>query len=188
MRVFPNWIKTTLKEDKEFYRAVVEAAEAGPDDDQRQVLALVKQHHLDGNRDLTRELYNSFLNVLEELLVERPSRKLNTQNLEAGSWYAIPGMGKLVQGQNKSQRLASRKRARQKRWQEVVDGSDYSPGELDALLAADGSKLDGLTRAFLEELVNVETNLQKQIDELRDSIERLESSRDAPKSTSVGIE
>jgi hypothetical protein len=173
MRLFPSWVKTTLKEDKEYYRAIIDAMMAGPNETQRRILSMVKHHHLDGNRDLTTDLYESFMIVLDDLQVERPARKLNSRNLEAGSWYEIPGIGKHVRGQNKTQRLASRNLARQKCWKKLVEASDFTCGELDVLLAAEGTKMDEVTATFLEEIERVETSHESRIRAVESKIEQL---------------
>jgi len=170
MRIFPEWTKTTLREDKEIYRALLEAVQSSPSDEQIGVLTLVKQHHLDGNRDLTRDLYESFKRVLSELNVDHPAVAINHRNPEAGSWYQIPGHGKLVQGVDQKSRLASRQAARRKRWENLVDACPFSGGELDLFLAPADSRLDEIQTVFSDEINRVTNNLQEQIDDLNEIV------------------
>ncbi len=87
MRIYPNFVKTTQKEDSEFYRALIQATLVDLSRDQLGVLAQVKHHHFDRNRDLTNALYHSFLDVLNDLGIERPKPILTQtiQRQEAGT-------------------------------------------------------------------------------------------------------
>lgn len=179
MRIYPEWVKTTQKEDGEIYRALVDATLADPSPQQLRVMAEVKHHHLDHNRDLTSALYNSFLTVLEELGVEIPVVKLNRRDLEAGSWYIIPGPGKLQGGKNKEQRLAMRLSKRQKLFLFYSEAAGYTPGELDLYLATEEStmgKIRGLVIEWTQESGERIDALEKQVAALSEKVSQLCSS------------
>lgn len=167
MRVFPNFVKTTLREDREFYRAVVDAAEAGPDENQTRVLSLIKDNHLDHNRDLTTDLYHSFLVILDDLRVPPPSVKLNDRNLEMGSWFVIPGLGKTHDGKSQKERLARRRDVRQKYWAEVVESSSFTKGELDLLLANASSELGQMRDEVIEQINDLEQTFDDRFERLK---------------------
>ncbi|MEM9156511.1 MAG: hypothetical protein AAGB13_15990 [Cyanobacteria bacterium P01_F01_bin.33] len=173
MRVFPAWIKTTLKEDKEIYRSLLAALVAGPSEEHTAVLSQVKYHHLDHNRDLRADLFASFKLVLDELGVARPACKINANDPETGSWYQIPGEGKTVKGKSQNERLALRKSKRSKYWGNLVEASEFNVGELDLLLARPDTAIEEMRATILDEITRVEQHLQKQIDELKLRLSRL---------------
>lgn len=175
MRVFPNFIKTTLKEDQDFYRALVEAAEAGPSSDQVKVLSLVKFHHLDHNRDLTTDLYNSFLVVLDELGVHKPIAKINEYDQEAGSWYVIPGVAKNHKGQSQAERLARRSASRKAKWQQVVEASQFTVGALDLLLTEPTTVLGEIRDTMIAEINSLELKCERQVDQLKTDLAKMVS-------------
>lgn len=166
MRIFPNFIKTTLKEDRDYYRALLDALNAGPTQNQWRILSLVKHHHLDHNRDLTSELYHSFLNALSDLDVVPPSVQINAHNKEAGSWYPIPGRGKLHKGKTHDQCLATRSTARRQRWDQLVEASGYAAGELDILLAIEDTQIAELRQTVIEVTNDLEQKVESKLRDL----------------------
>ena len=170
MRVFPTWIKTTLKEDQEIYRSLLDALQAGPSEDQIAILSQVKFHHLDHNRDLKADLFASFRLVLGELDVALPACKINANDPETGRWYQIPGEGKLIKGKSKRERLSLRKSKRKKFWDNLVRASDFSVGEIDLLLARPDTAIEEMRSTILEEITRVELHLQQQLDEIKQKL------------------
>jgi len=175
MRLFPNWVKTTLKEDQEFYRALLQALDAGPDAHQTKILVQVKFHHLDKNRDLTRGLFDQFMVALDDLRVPQPSVSLNQTDPEAGSWYVIPGAGKLHDGKSATERLAQRQKQRHRRWSDLVEASEHTVGEIDMLLAPEETPLGEMADAIADEMVELERRLEQKILEQARRIDELES-------------
>lgn len=166
MRIFPNFIKTTLKEDREFYRALLDAFDSGPSQNQLRILSLVKHHHLDHNRDLTSELYHSLLNALADLDVGPPSVQINAHNKEMGSWYHIPGRGKLHKGKTHDQCLAMRGTSRRKMWDKLVEASGYTAGELDILLAIEDTQIAELRQTVIEVTNDLERKVEIKLGQL----------------------
>lgn len=159
MRIFTLYTKTTLKEDKEFYRAVIEAAQKGPNDHQTSILSQVVFHHLDHNRDLTTDLYYAFIGVLEDLDTRPPEVTINDYNPEMGSWYPIPAQGKLHKGQGHQQRMAARAAKRKAMWSQIVDLSPFSLGELKLLLAAPETQMDEMRHTVISEINDVDARI-----------------------------
>ena len=164
MRIFPDWIKTTLKEDKEFYRCIIDALDSNPTNEQIEVLSLIKHHHLDKNRDLRNALFERFLTVLDELGAGFPLVSVNEKDQEAGSWWPIPKHGTTHNGQTHNERMAHRASKRQKMWAALVDASGFPPGEVDTILAHEDSQIGQIRDRILKEL--------------NDEIERLENRQD----------
>lgn len=175
MRLFENWVKTTLKEDREIYRALFDALLKGPSPRQQRVLSLVKLHHLNGNRDLTRELYDSFLELLAELEVRRPTVTTSRSDPEQGSWYPIPGVGKRHRGKTKTECLAPRRAKRAKFWEAEATKSGYDIGELELILAEEDSIVGQMINTIVDELNDVEATLENRIAALATRVAKLEA-------------
>lgn len=166
MRIFPDWIKTTLKEDKDFYRCIIDALDCHPNKEQVEVLSLVKFHHLDNNRDLRNELFGQFSNVLDELAVDEPDVSVNVRNKEAGSWWPIPKHGTTHNGQSHNERMAHRASKRLKMWSALVEASGYPVGEIDAMLAHTDTQVGQLRDRLFDVLNNEIKRLEQKHDEM----------------------
>lgn len=173
MRLFALYTKTTLKEDKEIYRAVVDAANKGPNDYQNRILSQVVHHHLDHNRDLTTDLYYTFISVLEDLDVKPPTVAINDHNPEMGSWYAIPAQGKFHKGQGHQERLAARDAKRHVMWSQVVEVSPFASGELKLLLAPPETEMGEMRELVISEINDVDAKLDALSKSFNDKIEAL---------------
>ncbi|WP_107497090.1 hypothetical protein [Thalassobius sp. I31.1] len=182
MRIFALYTKTTLKEDKEIYRAVVDAANKGPNDHQNRILSQVVHHHLEHNRDLTTDLYYAFVAVLEDLDVKPPSVAINDHNAEAGSWYAIPALGKFHKGQGHQERMAARAAKRQSIWSQIIELSPFTSGELKLLLAPPETEMGEMRELVISEVNDVDDKIDaltkafnQKIEALNNRIEALEA-------------
>ena len=173
MRQFERYIKTTLKEDKECFRALVQAMEAGPDDHHLRVLATVKKYLLDRNGELTMELYQSFLALLRDLDVTLPTMQINRRDPEAGSWYPIPSRGSYHKGQSHEERLAHRSDARHKRWNSVVEGSSFTEAELEVLLAGHDTQLAEIREVVIKEVNDLEAEIETALLALHGKIDEM---------------
>lgn len=173
MRQFERYIKTTLKEDKECFRALVQAMEAGPDDQHLRVLVTVKKYLLDRNGELTTELYQSFLALLRDLDVTLPTMQINRRDPEAGSWYPIPSRGSYHKGQSHEERLAHRSDARHKRWKSVVEGSSFTEAELEVLLAGHDTQLAEIREVVIKEVNDLEAEIETAMLSLHGKIDEM---------------
>lgn len=187
MRLFTLYTKTTLKEDKEIYRAVVDAADKGPNDHQQRILSLVTFHHLDHNRDLTTDLYHSLISVLDDLGVRSPTVTINDRNPEMGSWYPIPALGKFHKGQGHHERLAARAARRHTMWSQTVEVSAFSSGELKLLLAQPETHMGEMRDTFITEVNDIDAKIDAATKSLTHQIEVLTRRIAALESTHLAI-
>jgi len=170
LRKYPDWIKTTLKEDAEILGAIAAAITQSPNRSQIEVLSSVKQHHLDGNRDLRTFLWEQFLGVLEDLNIPRPTMKGNSRDPEQGSWYNIPALGKQYRGRNAQARLANRKTKRQHFWIKAVSDLGLDHGEVDLLLEPEDSKLGRFRDEIVTRLDKTDRTNQQWRDEVEEAL------------------
>ncbi len=170
LRKYPDWIKTTLKEDAEILGALATAITQSPNRSQIEVLSSVKQHHLDGNRDLREFLWEQFLGVLETLNVRRPNMKGNSRDPEHGSWYPIPALGKRYRGQDAQARLANRKAKRQHFWMKAVSDLGLDLGEVDLLLEPEDSTLGRFRDEIVTRLDKTDRTNQQWRDEVEEAL------------------
>ncbi len=170
MRKYPDWLKTTLKEDAEILGALAATITKSPNRSQIEVLSSVKQHHLDGNRDLRDFLWEQFLGVLEDLNIPRPTMKGNSRDPEQGSWYPIPALGKQYRGQNAQARLANRKAKRQHFWMKAVTDLGLDLGEVDLLLEPEDSTLGRFRDEIVTRLDKTDLTNQQWRDEVEEAL------------------
>lgn len=166
MRVYPGWIKTTLKEDKNIIHCLVEAYANSPTDKQRRVLAQVKLNLLDRNNDLMAHLWHQFLATLDELGVERPVVNLNSSYPEKGTYYVISGRGKNGKGKLREEARVKRSQHRTRQWQSAISSAGIDFSEIEVALAEDDSAVGRFRDEVLSEIEGYERENQRLTDRI----------------------
>ena len=175
MREYPDWIKTTLKEDREISRAMMDALVSNPDIDQLAALAAVKFHYLDKNRDLMSKPYYRFLQVLDQLGVDPPKMNVYKRDPESGTWYEIPRAGQTRGGKSKAERLEKRAAWRLKVWNVELARHDLNKTNVDILLAQPDTQIGALRDDLLGEMQEMESRLMMRINAIEHDLHNIKS-------------
>lgn len=184
MRIYNEWIKTTLKEDKEILRTMVDCLLADPNPEQTKVLAAVKKYMIDQSVDLMVPLYEQLLVICTELNVEPPVRQFDPENPTSASWYVIPAIGSLHAGYDQQQRLQKRKAKRERDWTAFVAAAGFTHGEVDVLLANEDTKLGEVRASFLHEINRSTRLLKSEMDNMAAKLAAMQVEIDELKMTS----
>lgn len=154
MRIFPDKVLTTQKEDALIYRNVMQAFDLKPSDDQMKLLAKIKYYHLDLNMDLLRQVYDNFIILLNKLNIDHGLTEKQDSPRD-GDRYMIPAHDRTVgpRKYTREQRLALRNRSRQKFWSRAVEQFGYTVERMEQELASDHSIM-GKTLEPISEIID----------------------------------
>lgn len=153
MRIWERKVLTTLSEDEDIFRAIIDAIGKYPSEVQLRLLGRVKHQMLNLNNDLVRGLYEDFIRTIDALDVSHPF-ETHQDDPRTGSRYQIPAAGnthgKTPGKMTREERLSVRSMSRKEQWDLQARLAGYTVEQLDLLLAVPDSVIGNIRDEFLE--------------------------------------